>query len=133
MDIKKIAEHLNVTVRTASNWREGGAPIHDVGEMVEWLKTQRRHTKISTKDIMIRRDSIEAQCKALLLAYVNLTETLIAPLQSDWEIFIAASLNSVDPVMEKLVMTLKPELAIDSKDRKYAEKLRAEAWPVTGE
>ena len=132
MDLKQTAEYLGVTERTASNWRRRGAPIHDLAEMVEWLKTNRRHTKLSTQAVMSRRENIAARCRAFLQAYVKLTESLEAPLQSDWECILAANLTQLDPVMENLVMTLNPELAIAPDDRKNAERLHSEAWPLTG-
>ena len=131
MTLKEIANHLNVSERTASDWRSRGAPVTDVAEMVEWLKTQ-RHTKIATKEIINRRDSLDSKVKTLLIAYADLCGALSVPLQSGLECTIAANLRAMDPHMENLAIAINPEMAIDPKDRQIAERLRSEAWPVAG-
>jgi len=132
MTITEAADYFKTTERTVSSWREKGAPVEHVAELMTWLEENLRHSSREVQAVITRHRQIESRGKDFIRAYIVLREAFPDRLQSDWECYIIATLNMIDSHMESIVLFLNPDLATNPKEKSACERLHADVWPVTG-
>ena len=132
MTIPEAAAYFKTTERTVSDWRKKGAPVESIAALTTWLESNLRHTTIDTQAVIDRRRKVESLAKDFVRAYILICEAFPGLPQSDFEVVIKAGLHEINHHVENLILTLRPDGAIDPKEREIFERIQAEPWPLTG-